>query len=133
MVGLDLYNLKPPPYASALIFEVYDDETIQLSFRNDTTKEPYPLDICHHGDTACKFDDWVNLTKDLITDEWDKECGVVQPTHNYQANVLVLLTLLLLTCFSIGGYWIWQKCLANRETQNYTELDEDGGAASAFH
>merc|ERR1711881_655523 len=97
LVAIDQFNFVPPPYASALIFEVYDDNSIELKYRNNTTQEPVQLKLCKN-DGTCSFDQWVTDTANLIASDWASECGI-KPPQNHQGNYLVLLTLLLATWF----------------------------------
>lgn len=48
-VAMDNFNFLQPPYASAIIFELYDDSSIKLLYRNETTHEPYELRLCKNS------------------------------------------------------------------------------------
>ncbi|CAH2283030.1 prostatic acid phosphatase isoform X2 [Pelobates cultripes] len=78
--ALNVSNGKQPPYASCHIFELYIDEigqySIEMYYRNDSTVNPYPLTLpgC---DASCPLQKFIDLTSPVITEDWIKECGIV--------------------------------------------------------
>ncbi|XP_039192141.1 prostatic acid phosphatase-like isoform X2 [Crotalus tigris] len=76
-MALNIYNYKLPPYASCQIFEQYEEEngvhTIEMYFRNDTSKEPYPITLPGCS-CACPLQQFTKLVSPILVDNWEKEC-----------------------------------------------------------
>ncbi|XP_066485259.1 prostatic acid phosphatase-like [Tiliqua scincoides] len=76
-IALNIYNERLPPYAACQIFELYKEDngqhTIEMHFRNDTSKEPYrqTLPGCS---SACPVLKFAELVQPIITFDWRKEC-----------------------------------------------------------
>jgi lysosomal acid phosphatase len=83
MRALDIYDpfaLTPPPYGAALMFELHQDsqlqrELVKIFYRNDTRAEPQELKLPTCAD-PCTLPDFVEMTKDLIPIDYEKECQV---------------------------------------------------------
>uniref|UniRef100_A0ABM5GPL8 acid phosphatase n=1 Tax=Pogona vitticeps TaxID=103695 RepID=A0ABM5GPL8_9SAUR len=77
-MALNIYNEKVPPYAACQIFELYQEtngyHTIEMYFRNDTSKEPYPLTLPGCS-TACLLSRFKELVSPILVDDWPRECG----------------------------------------------------------
>ena len=45
LTTMGIYNDRPPPYASMLIFSLLDQDgwKVSISYRNDTTSQPHSL------------------------------------------------------------------------------------------
>lgn len=122
LVALKQYNFKQPPYASALIFEVYDDESIVFKYRNETDHEAYTLRLCD-TEGECKFDDFVADKAHLISDNWAAECEskhISPATH--ASSTLLLTTLLLGTWFGMVIFYIYNR-IQNRDNLPYENID----------
>ncbi|KAM6450886.1 prostatic acid phosphatase isoform 2-T2 [Liasis olivaceus] len=75
-MALNIYNNKLPPYASCQIFEQYEENgvhTIEMYFRNDTSKEPYPVTLPGCS-SACPLSQFAELVSPILVDNWEKEC-----------------------------------------------------------
>ncbi|XP_028340485.1 lysosomal acid phosphatase isoform X4 [Physeter macrocephalus] len=76
-MALDVYNGKQAPYASCHIFELYQEDTgnfsVEMYFRNETTKAPWPLILpgCPH---RCPLQDFLRLTEPVVPKDWQQEC-----------------------------------------------------------
>ncbi|NP_001085664.2 lysosomal acid phosphatase L homeolog [Xenopus laevis] len=76
-IALNVYNGKQAPYASCHIFELFEeasgDFTVQMYFRNESGKTPYPVSLpgCAH---ACPLEDFQSLLQPIVTQDWKKEC-----------------------------------------------------------
>ncbi|KAL2088760.1 hypothetical protein ACEWY4_015659 [Coilia grayii] len=83
--ALDVYNGLQPPYASCHIFELHQEDngsfTVAMFYRNDSSQPPYPLALpgCAH---YCPLQDFISLTKGVITTDRAKECQVETPTQD---------------------------------------------------
>ncbi|PIO33935.1 hypothetical protein AB205_0187350, partial [Aquarana catesbeiana] len=106
-MALDVYDGKQAPYASCHIFELYEESsgnfTVEMYFRNDSSKPPYPLTLpgCVH---SCPLDKFHDLLQQVITKDWEKECQLSSSTKDTVIIALVacgcilfLLIVLLLT------------------------------------
>ncbi|XP_064192365.1 lysosomal acid phosphatase isoform X2 [Anguilla rostrata] len=77
--ALNVFNGKQPPYASCHIFELLQEDngsfSVAMYFRNDSTKEPYPV-VLPGCTQYCPLQDFVRLTKPVIPENWEAECQV---------------------------------------------------------
>uniref|UniRef100_A0A8C0ZC40 acid phosphatase n=1 Tax=Cyanistes caeruleus TaxID=156563 RepID=A0A8C0ZC40_CYACU len=77
-IALNIFNGKLPPYAACQIFELYQESngqySIEMHYRNDTSKDPYLLTL--PGCTSsCPLEKFAELVSPVITENWSKECG----------------------------------------------------------
>ncbi|XP_066485261.1 prostatic acid phosphatase-like [Tiliqua scincoides] len=78
-MALNTFNERLPPYVSCQIFELYKEDnrqhTIEMYYRNDTSKEPYQQTLpgCSF---ACPVSKFAELVRPVITDDWKRECGM---------------------------------------------------------
>nr|XP_058924447.1 lysosomal acid phosphatase isoform X5 [Kogia breviceps] len=76
-MALDVYNGKQAPYASCHIFELYQEDSgnfsVEMYFRNESTKAPWPLILpgCPHH---CPLQDFLRLTEPVVPKDWEQEC-----------------------------------------------------------
>ena len=141
MAAMDNFNFLQPPYASCLIFELYEDQSIKLFYRNDTSKdvEPYQLEICQGKDPNnqkdpfyCTLSQWKYESTDLRVDNIDQfhvECGTKNiPISNDDKKLLYTIVLLLATWMGIAlniCFKVFYRGGQNQETGNYTEFGND--------
>ncbi|XP_063306739.1 prostatic acid phosphatase [Pelobates fuscus] len=97
--ALNVSNGKLPPYVSCHIFELYIDEigqySIEMYYRNDSTVNPYPL-ILPGCDASCPLQKFIDLTSPVITEDWVKECGIVDKSSKTATGLIVAVILLLI-------------------------------------
>uniref|UniRef100_A0A3B3U3V6 Lysosomal acid phosphatase n=1 Tax=Poecilia latipinna TaxID=48699 RepID=A0A3B3U3V6_9TELE len=92
--SLNVFNGKQAPYASCHIIELYRENngsaSVSMFYRNDTSVEPYPVQLpsCAH---VCPLEDFVRITKPFISDDRDKECQV--PSKGRDRQVIIGLAL----------------------------------------
>ncbi|OWK55365.1 Prostatic acid phosphatase [Lonchura striata] len=89
-IALNIFNGKLPPYAACQFFELYQESngqcmyalkdrkkrqySIEMHYRNDTSKDPYLLTL--PGCTSsCPLEKFAELVSPVITENWSKECG----------------------------------------------------------
>ena len=140
-VALDNYNFLQPPYASCAIFELYDDKSLKLFYRNDSSlSEPAELQLCRNNvlgvdSDACLLQEWVAETSHLVVndeEEFFSECGRVSNTVT-NSRVLYLFTMLVTTWLGIVinlVYKLLNKSQVNSgsshsSNKNYRNLDHD--------
>ncbi|TKS66267.1 Lysosomal acid phosphatase [Collichthys lucidus] len=112
--SLNVFNGKQPPYASCQIFELYRNDngsaSVSMFYRNDTTVEPYPLQLPGCS-LDCPLEEFVTITKLSISDDRDKECQL--PSGGRDTEVIISLVvssvLLLLLIVVLLGVICWQK------------------------
>ncbi|OBS65439.1 hypothetical protein A6R68_06031 [Neotoma lepida] len=102
-MALNVYNGKQAPYASCHIFELYQEDngnfSVEMYFRNDSKKAPWPLILpgCPH---RCPLQDFLHLTEPVIPKDWQKECQLISDT----ADTVLLLTVLFRMQAQPPGY-----------------------------
>uniref|UniRef100_A0A8C6YRJ3 acid phosphatase n=1 Tax=Nothoprocta perdicaria TaxID=30464 RepID=A0A8C6YRJ3_NOTPE len=77
-IALNIFNGKLPPYAACQFFELYQESSgrysIEMYYRNDTSKDPYLLTL--PGCTSsCPLEKFAELVSPMIAENWSKECG----------------------------------------------------------
>ncbi|CAI8038231.1 Lysosomal acid phosphatase, partial [Geodia barretti] len=80
--ALDVYNNILPPYAAALMIELYNDTNgdywVSLYYRNDSDgSNLWPLNInsCQNT-TLCSLQEFIDHTAPVIPSDWEMECGL---------------------------------------------------------
>ncbi|XP_034461010.1 lysosomal acid phosphatase isoform X1 [Hippoglossus hippoglossus] len=120
--SLDVFNAQQPPYACCQIFELYREDngsvSVSMFYRNDSTVDPYPLQLPGCS-LDCPLEDFVRITKPSISDDRDKECE--EPSKETGAGVIISLVvsscLLLFLIVLILGIICCQK--SPNSTQGY--------------
>uniref|UniRef100_A0A8V0ZX41 Lysosomal acid phosphatase n=1 Tax=Gallus gallus TaxID=9031 RepID=A0A8V0ZX41_CHICK len=107
-MALDVYNKIQAPYASCHLFELYQEDdgnfSVEMFFRNESGKEPFPLTIpgCQQ---ICPLQRFLELTDPVVPQDWEQECQVASSMHDTGlfvglavcGSILLLLIILLLT------------------------------------
>uniref|UniRef100_A0A452HPW5 acid phosphatase n=1 Tax=Gopherus agassizii TaxID=38772 RepID=A0A452HPW5_9SAUR len=80
-MALNIFNGKLPPYSACQFFELYQENSghysIEMSYRNDSLTDPYPLRL--PGCTSpCPLEKFAKLVSSVIVEDWSKECGKCQ-------------------------------------------------------
>ncbi|KAI4494313.1 hypothetical protein M0802_008996 [Mischocyttarus mexicanus] len=122
LMTLNLFDPHCPPYTATILIE------LRISYKN-TTKEPNLLTFSG-CDTLCPLDKFIELTKDVIPEDWHKECLIKheKSVYNIDATVVVailassILMLVSLTLSVIGVvYWHYKRT----HNQYYLRLTTD--------
>jgi len=77
--SLKVFNRLAPPYASAVLLELFKREEgkhfVRLAYKNDTEATPYPLTLpgCDH---LCPLEKFKQLTQSLVPEDWSEECSL---------------------------------------------------------
>ncbi|XP_052550835.1 lysosomal acid phosphatase [Tympanuchus pallidicinctus] len=107
-MALDVYNKIQAPYASCHLFELYQEDdgnfSVEMFFRNESGKEPFPLTIpgCQQ---ICPLQRFLELTDPVVPQDWEQECQVASSMRDTGlfvglavcGSILLLLIILLLT------------------------------------
>ncbi|XP_010788240.1 lysosomal acid phosphatase [Notothenia coriiceps] len=132
--SLNVFNGRQPPYASCHIIELYMEKSgsasVSMFYRNDSTVEPYPLQIPGCS-LDCPLDDFVRITKLSISDDRDKECQL--PSKGRDTEVIISLAvscslLIFLVAFLLGVI-CWQKEPINNRGYSHV-VNQDVGDES---
>ena len=116
--ALQAYNMRPPPFASAILFEVYKqasaDKTsyfVKTFYRNSTVNPALPLSVLGCS-FACPFEELKQRAVSVIPVDIDKECErtEVPPStpgflpQKYMTGLLYAATSLLLFTWIVVIY-----------------------------
>ncbi|KAL0984373.1 hypothetical protein UPYG_G00140590 [Umbra pygmaea] len=84
--ALDVYNGLLPPYAACQLFEFYQEDdgsySLDLFYRNDSSHDPYHTPVPGCEKTPCPMNSLTELVKDVISTDWDAECGLKESWKN---------------------------------------------------
>ncbi|XP_073692112.1 lysosomal acid phosphatase-like [Garra rufa] len=83
--ALNVFNGLQPLYASCHLIELHQEEngvfSVEMFYRNDTNvSEPYPVSLPDCSQ-RCPLQDFVNLTREVIPQDRNKECQIKLGTH----------------------------------------------------
>ncbi|XP_028997487.1 lysosomal acid phosphatase-like [Betta splendens] len=132
--ALDVFNGIQPPYASCHIFELYRDNngsaSVQMFYRNDTTVDPYPLQLPGCA-LDCPLNDFVRITKLSISDNRDQECQLSSPGTDKRVVISLAVSgclLFLLVSILLGFLCCQKEPVSTRGYQHV--LSQEGGEES---
>ena len=122
---LGIYNGLAPPYASAVLFELYSLPAglhVKISYRNDTTRPPYILTI--PGCTQlCPLQSFIDLTESVRPQHWQEECnvgtgGLVEEGAGGVQQVVLAVSLTMAALILV--YSVWGR--VTRSARGYEDL-----------
>lgn len=131
LMTLNLFDPHCPPYAATILIELRviaeNEYFVMISYKN-TTGEPTLLTL--PGCTAlCPLHTFIELTKDVIPHDWEKEC-MDHEKFGYSINTTVVVTILLssililvLLVLLIIGFIYWHY--KGEHNQHYLRLTTD--------
>ncbi|XP_076143756.1 lysosomal acid phosphatase isoform X2 [Alosa pseudoharengus] len=124
--ALDVFNGQQPPYASCHIFELYQEDngsfTVAMFYRNDSSKSPYPLAL-PSCEQYCPLQDFIRLTKDVITPDWEKDCQVVTTVKD---TVVIGLAVCACLLFFLVLLLFVVLCRQRETSTGYSHVINDG-------
>ncbi|OQV22808.1 Prostatic acid phosphatase [Hypsibius exemplaris] len=120
LATLELYNgynkstgfIGIPQYTSTVLIELFKNNTVRISFKN-TLKEIASLEpqVLQHANCGifCPFDKLVEITKDYVVKDWDKEChtgefGEGIDVDDVEIALITVILVIILTTFALGCY-----------------------------
>ncbi|CAL1538268.1 unnamed protein product [Lymnaea stagnalis] len=76
--AMHVFDLHSPIYRALVMVELHkvqDDYIVKIFYKNDTTREPYELNVpgCTN---PCKLNDFILHTKDTVPLDWETECKI---------------------------------------------------------
>ncbi|CAB1312257.1 unnamed protein product [Coregonus sp. 'balchen'] len=97
----DVYNSLLPPYAACQLFEFYQEDdgsySLDLYYRNDSSRDPYPTPVPGCETTPCPLTSFTDLVKDVISTDWDAECGLKTSWPDTGVIAVLAVTVAILT------------------------------------
>jgi hypothetical protein len=123
MHALNVFNNEFIPFSASLLFELHQNEFnnnyfVRIYYYNETLtdKSPHLLSLpnCDYL-TDCSLDKFFSLTKELIPEDWDKECGFNDKSivdNKWSLNsldVILLVICLVLIILLIYDYFLLRK------------------------
>ncbi|XP_063984985.1 prostatic acid phosphatase-like isoform X1 [Diachasmimorpha longicaudata] len=132
LMTLGLFEPHCPPYTATILIELRQNAKSQfvvtISYKNSTA-EPTLLTLpgCI---PACPLSQFVKLTKDIIPEDWDKECLITWETYGVDFSISTILgimmfaiLLLIFVVLLIVSFVFWHYKRAH--CQYYTRLSTD--------
>ncbi|XP_051885070.1 lysosomal acid phosphatase-like isoform X3 [Pristis pectinata] len=113
-MALNVYDAIIPPYASCFMFELYEEDdrsfTLDMYFRNQSDSEPHRLTLPSCTE-HCPLQDFIQITKHLIADNWEEECKVSSDSTQTGTVLAVALSVCfaLLSVLGIVLCWRWKR------------------------
>ncbi|XP_047432438.1 lysosomal acid phosphatase-like [Mugil cephalus] len=129
--SLNVFSGIQPPYASCHIIELYREDngsaSVSMFYRNDSTVEPYPLQLPGCA-LDCPLEDFVRITKLSISDDRDKECQL--PSEGRDKEVIISLAmagiLLIILIVLLLAVICWQKEPTGQQGYRHVVNQETG-------
>ena len=114
---LDVFNYLRPPYASALLFELYSDADknyfVKLLYRNVTKTfdhEPFVLELpfCNL-ESLCPWETFVGNSSKLVLEDWNQACEIslLENLAQLHENGHVARFLILALAFILGTFGVF--------------------------
>ncbi|KAJ8245833.1 hypothetical protein GJAV_G00260790 [Gymnothorax javanicus] len=105
--ALNVYNGRLPPYASCQLFEFYQEidgsYSVSLFYRNDTNRYPYPNPVPRCFANPCPLTIFTEAVNDVITQDWDAECGLKQAMAGARVITALAVTVAVLGVALLGS------------------------------
>ncbi|XP_036144877.1 prostatic acid phosphatase [Monomorium pharaonis] len=133
LMTLNIFEPHCPPYAAIVLIELRTNSKNQyfvtVSYKN-TTEEPIILTLpgCT---TLCPLNEFINLTKNVVPEDWEKEClmnDISSKSDISSSDVIAILTssilMLVLLVLIIIGFMYWRHKREHR--QYYFRLAYNG-------
>uniref|UniRef100_A0A3Q2YWC5 Lysosomal acid phosphatase n=1 Tax=Hippocampus comes TaxID=109280 RepID=A0A3Q2YWC5_HIPCM len=132
-VSLNVFNGRQPPYASCHMIELYSDDngslTVSMFYRNDSTVEPYALQLPGCS-LDCPLEDFVKITKLSISEDRQKECQLPSSGRNQE----VIITLAVFGCLLLVLIVVlFLAMIRHKEplgSQGYRQISREGADES---
>uniref|UniRef100_A0A2C9KJX8 acid phosphatase n=1 Tax=Biomphalaria glabrata TaxID=6526 RepID=A0A2C9KJX8_BIOGL len=86
---MNVFDCHAPMYRALIMVELHyiqNDYYVKISYRNDTSREPYEL-IPTGCQNPCRLVDFIHITKDFIPDDWDAECKIQQGVFPFDTSL----------------------------------------------
>lgn len=79
LMTLGVFDPQRPPYTAAVFVQLHrmsqGQFAVSILYRNDSSREPYPLQLPGCA-LQCPLQQFVALTKPVIPENWEEECGI---------------------------------------------------------
>lgn len=129
LMTLNLFEPHCPPYAAMILIELRtnlkNQYFVTVSYKN-TTEEPILMTL-PNCTTLCPLNEFINLTKNVVPEDWEKEC-LTDRNDISSSDVIAILTssilMLVLLVLIIIGLMYWRHKREHR--QYYFRLSYNG-------
>ncbi|XP_047432440.1 lysosomal acid phosphatase-like [Mugil cephalus] len=119
--SLNVFNGLQPPYAACHIIELYREDngsaSVSMFYRNDSAKDPYPLQLPGCA-LDCPLEDFVRITKPSISDDRDKECQL--HLKGFMKVLIITVSVVICLLILIACVCCFRKCCCRK-------LNQEGG------
>ncbi len=99
--------------------------TVNILFRNDTTKDPYPL-VIKDCEASCPLGNFTSLTKDMVPEDIKAACGITPPFMSNSTSIIILISvvigLLVITILALAGVLI---CRCRQSKVRHVRMQSD--------
>ncbi|XP_055947727.1 prostatic acid phosphatase-like [Argiope bruennichi] len=138
--ALNLFNMIAPPYASALLFELFEMpdgvKTVRMLYQNSSKPEekidPLQILILEGCSEFCPLDFFINFTSPLIPEDWDRECQLdktfVEKIQERKVTIGWFLILIAVVMAVMSIFLLWRMYSRRQDKKGisavkYSSLD----------
>lgn len=127
--ALGVFDGHAPPYCSALLLELWKDGPSNFSVRGFTLNafnlKPQPLHFPGCDGEFCTLEEFLNLAKMYIPDDWQRECGLQRSfflSDGALALVIGQSAILAIVVFSCTAYCLLRRRRTPKNVVAYSPL-----------
>lgn len=127
--ALGVFDGRAPPYCSALLLELWKDGPSNFSVRGFTLNafnlKPQPLHFPGCDGEFCTLEEFLNLAKMYIPDDWQRECGLQRSfflSDGALALVIGQSAILAIVVFSCTAYCLLRRRRTPKNVVAYSPL-----------
>ncbi|KAF8795685.1 Testicular acid phosphatase like protein [Argiope bruennichi] len=138
--ALNLFNMIAPPYASALLFELFEMpdgvKTVRMLYQNSSKPEekidPLQILILEGCSEFCPLDFFINFTSPLIPEDWGRECQLdktfVEKIQERKVTIGWFLILIAVVMAVMSIFLLWRMYSRRQDKKGisavkYSSLD----------
>ncbi|KAK3779498.1 hypothetical protein RRG08_045244 [Elysia crispata] len=125
--ALHAYDRHQPIYRALVMLELHEIDSefvVKVLYRNDTTADPYLL-IPKGCSESCTLSELIEVTKDTVPDDWEKECQATSSSsHELSPASWIALGIAVGLCIAfVAALIIWLVQFRNRRGASYARLN----------
>ncbi|CAL8098910.1 unnamed protein product [Orchesella dallaii] len=116
---LQMYDKKRPPFASALLLELHQEQDsqefyIEIYYRNDTDQDAYRMSIPNCKE-PCSLTEFSKLLDPFIPTDWSQECQLPSEEESFPTGWIILsIAALWILLFILLQCWLRSECCTRR-------------------
>ncbi|XP_071517146.1 prostatic acid phosphatase-like isoform X2 [Panulirus ornatus] len=125
LLGLGVFNNVAPPYATTVLIELHKmdgEHFVQMFLRNDTQMVEPPHKLILPGCTfSCPLEKWLNLTSEVVPEDWDEECNSHsnELPFNMAMGTLAALTIAVILAIILIALIFYNFCGWRQHTRQF--------------